>query len=118
MALRRIGKTTGSDSWLRQCAVEEVGKLNDNLLNPRMVKFWGVFPGTEIKDRDDDIDYKVSQNDRIDKIAAKFYGSRLLWWVIAQKNNLDQPSIELYQGRDLVIPSPNFVKQQLAGRFV
>ena len=113
----RIGKRLGPSSWVRQCKAQEVKKLTDDLLHPRRVKFWGPFLPEDLPRRDDDIDYRVRQNDRIDRLAEFFYGDRLLWWVIAQRNNLDQPSIELYEGRMLVIPSPAYVGQTLQGKF-
>lgn len=113
---KRIGLRLGAFSWLRQCDVEEISKLTNNLLTPRKVKFWGVFDNDTIKPRNDDINHLVAQGDRIDRLSQKYYGDQMLWWVIAEKNNLDQPSIELWEGRMLVIPSPVFVGQQLAGR--
>ena len=116
MSKRRLGKKRGAFSWLRQCKIESVNKLTDNLLNPRQVRFWGTFDNAPIPARDDDIDHKVAQGDRVDRLAERYYGNRLLWWVIAQKNNLDQPSVELWEGRMLVIPSPVYVGQQLQGK--
>lgn len=113
----RVGKKLGPSSWVKQCEAQEVRKLTDNLLNPRKVRFWSPFLAEDLAQQDDDIDYRVRQNDRIDRLAEYFYGERLLWWVIAQRNKIDQPSIELYEGRMLVIPSPAFVARTLQSKF-
>lgn len=46
---------------------------------------------------------------RIDLLAYRYYGSTLLWWVIAEANDMKNPLIETVSGNVLRIPSMEFV---------
>jgi hypothetical protein len=50
---------------------------------------------------------------RIDILAKYFYGSEERGWIIAARNNLDLPDVELYVGRRLKIPRRDWVDQKL-----
>lgn len=52
-----------------------------------------------------------SSDDRLDKIAARFWGSdrQSMYWIIAARNHLDLPDVQLYKGRKLKIPSKNWI---------
>lgn len=41
---------------------------------------------------------------RLDKIAFRFYGTAKLWWAIAQVNNLVDPFMDVPTGTQLRIP--------------
>jgi hypothetical protein len=53
--------------------------------------------------------------DRLDKIAARFWGNdRMgLYWVIAARNNLDLPDVQLYKGKRLKIPSRGWIDTKM-----
>lgn len=58
------------------------------------------------KDPSDIIYYVENQyENRIDLIAAIFYGDARYWWVIAQINDIIDPHSEISPGRMLVIPT-------------
>ncbi len=67
-----------------------------------------VFPN-----RADDLSYVVSDGDRLDVLAYRFYGDAVLWWVIAAANEFQLPVSEMFSGRTLRIPSPQYVTQEL-----
>jgi hypothetical protein len=54
-------------------------------------------------------------DERLDKIAGKFWGSDRveLYWVIAARNSLDLPDVQLYKGRKIKIPSSNWIDTYL-----
>jgi hypothetical protein len=56
-----------------------------------------------------------SPNDRLDKIAARFWGSERweLYWVIAARNNMDLPDANLRKGTRLKIPSVRWIDEHL-----
>ena len=62
-----------------------------------------------------DIDYVVQMNDRCDSLAFRFYSDVLLWWVIAARNDIDDPVVALHGGERIVIPDPGYVKEELVG---
>lgn len=78
-----------------------------------LVRFRSMFEmpnwdGVEVEE----ITYIVdSANDRLDKIAARFWGSdrQEMYWIIAARNNLDLPDTQLYKGRKLKIPSRGWI---------
>ena len=65
---------------------------------------------------EDEFTYVVDGPDaRLDKIAAAFWGidRQELYWVIAARNNLDLPDVQLYKGKYLKIPSRNWIDTYL-----
>jgi len=77
-----------------------------------LVRFYGPFQmpnwdGVE----DAEFEHVVEgTSERLEKIAATYYDNRYeLWWVIAARNNMDLPDVNLYQGRRLKIPHPEWV---------
>lgn len=82
-----------------------------------LVRFRGTFimpswDGVE----DNETDYIVDDpNMRLDKLAAVYWGvdRQQLWWVIAARNHLDLPQVQLYKGRRLKIPSKEWVDNTL-----
>ena len=61
---------------------------------------------TVIKETDADIYHEVQMHEenRLDILANKYYGSPIFWWVIAQANDLINPFI-VKQGTILRIPN-------------
>lgn len=53
---------------------------------------------------------------RLDNIAAVFYGEPRYWWVIAQFNNILDPSTEVIPGRALRLPTRDRLQLMLTGR--
>jgi|LakMenEpi03Aug12_release.lakeMendotaPanAssembly.Ray.scaffolds.fasta_scaffold585005_2 hypothetical protein len=50
---------------------------------------------------------------RPDAIAYDVYGNAKYWWIIALFNEIQDPFIEFYKGRELKIPDFNFFKKTL-----
>ncbi len=77
-----------------------------------LVRFFGPFQmpnwdGVE----DSEIAHVVEgTSERLDKLADAYYGGRTeLGWVIAARNEMDLPDVNLYQGRKIKIPHPEWV---------
>lgn len=112
-----IGKRLNRSSWVRNCFVETIHKNSGrDLLNPVGVRYYSTFNPVDLQDKDGDIDYIVKSSDRLDLLAQKFYGASALWWVIAQKNDLDLPIAEMQEGMELIIPDPKYVLTDLVGK--
>jgi hypothetical protein len=84
-----------------------------NLLTIQGVEQWNTVYLPVIQSRSDDISYQVQVADRIDLLAYQFYGDPVLWWVIADRNNMEILPIDLHPGSTIVIPSKDFVLRQL-----
>lgn len=76
-------------------------------------EFWDVVDLPEILAQPDDLSYTVTEVDRIDLLAYRFYQDARLWWVIAVANDLELIPAELNTGDELRIPSRRFVTQVL-----
>ena len=63
--------------------------------------------------RDGDTQYTIKEGDRLDALAKDFYGDQLLWWVIAYRNSLEFPTVQLNPGLILIMPDPIFVKNEI-----
>jgi nucleoid-associated protein YgaU len=57
-----------------------------------------------------DIQYTVGMEDRIDLLAFRFYGDSILWWVIAKANGIRLLPFQLTPGKKIRIPAPRVVK--------
>jgi hypothetical protein len=79
------------------------------------VEFWEVLDLPHIPEQDDDLEYQIQGGlqERIDRLATRFYGEPSLWWVIAARNNMDIVPTDFSEGDIIVIPSPRFVLQEL-----
>lgn len=53
--------------------------------------------------------YEVDNDDWLDTIAFKVYGSPALWWIIAIVNNISNPFEDLETGNILRILKPNYI---------
>lgn len=99
-------------SWTNHCKRETISLIEGSSINKTEYAFFGMFNPPSLPDQNDDIDYIVKQGDRLDSLAYDYYGTHLLWWVIALKNDIDLPS-QMFLGRQIVIPSPRFVRLSL-----
>lgn len=50
--------------------------------------------------------YIIRSNDEMTTIAYKFYGDSKYWWIIADRNDIENPFI-LEEGKTLIIPDLN-----------
>jgi hypothetical protein len=61
-----------------------------------------IYP--KIKPTNDDIYIISTQSDRLDLLAAKYYGDPTYWWIISVANNLNDASLSIESGKQLRIP--------------
>lgn len=61
-----------------------------------------IYP--KIKPTNDDIYIISTQSDRLDLLAAKYYGDSNYWWIISVANNLNDASLAIEVGKQLRIP--------------
>ena len=61
-----------------------------------------IYP--KIKPTNEDIYIIATQSDRLDLLAAKYYGDPTYWWVISVANNLNDASLAIESGKQLRIP--------------
>lgn len=54
---------------------------------------------------DSDIYVATESGDRLDTLAAQYYGDATLWWIIASANNIHDAPFGLKDGTILRIPS-------------
>lgn len=80
------------------------------------VEFWDLWEAPTFAVSVDDLEYQVVENDRIDKIANRFYGDPIYWWVIAVANDMDLLPTDLQIGAVLRIPAPQIVTNLVAKR--
>lgn len=80
------------------------------------VAFWDTIDLPEIPVQEDDIQYTIQSTDRIDRLARRFYGDPVLWWVIALANGMEIVPTELLTSDTLRIPSPRWILQNLFTR--
>ena len=77
------------------------------------VEFWDFPELPDLPVQDDDIAHTVTQLDRSDLLASKYYGDPVLWWVIALANDREIFQTGLNVGEVLRIPSPRYVLQEM-----
>jgi len=87
-----------------------------DFLTDEGVEFWDTLVLPDVRTRPDDIQYVVSNGDRVDLIANRFYQDPGLWWVVAWANNLEIIPTDLKEGDQLRIPSIDFVENELLRR--
>jgi hypothetical protein len=85
---------------------DELGKINSN------VTFFGMMEKPTIPTDGNDLDIVVEDKMTLPRLAHKYYGDVRLWWVIALRNKIDLPEVQLYKGRRIVIPSPKLVRDR------
>ena len=79
------------------------------------VEHWDILDTPTIVEQQDDLKYQVKRGlqERIDKLAVRFYGDSRLWWVIAVANDMEVVPTDLNEGDIITIPSPRYVLQEL-----
>ena len=82
------------------------------------VVFWDIVDLPTIQEQKDDLVYQVKggYGERIDQLAAKFYGDSRLWWVIALANDFELVPVDVNHGDIIIIPAPRYVLQELFQR--
>ncbi len=83
---------------------ETVRVLGRNALRKEGIQVFNATRPTKIEERQDDIIIIASEEDRLDNLAARFYGSPRLWYVIASVNNLNNGSMHITPGTEIRIP--------------
>jgi len=102
--------TAAPFSWMRFSTLKQVDVLSgQDLLTPMTYSWYGLFQEPDLANRTGDIEYTLVDGDRLDKLAQTYYGTMALWWVIAARNNLDLPDIQIYGGVKIIIPDPAYV---------
>lgn len=90
--------------------IRQTSRLNfSRLLVIDDIEHWEMAELPTIAAASDDTLYQVRQEDRIDLIAKRFYGSADLWWVIAVANNLALLPNDLKPFSTIRVPSNNRV---------
>lgn len=80
------------------------------------VEHWELPEYPRIDPARDDQKYIVDRNDRIDRLADRFYGSSALWWVIAIANGMELLPNDLSAQATIIIPSQRRVFTQILRR--
>lgn len=75
------------------------GKLDDQ--NGPKLGWWSR---EKVKVSDEDILYTVQPSETLLSIAYLAYEDVSLWWKIAMRNNIIDPTTEIYAGRAIYIP--------------
>lgn len=75
--------------------------------------FWDLPEIPAFEPRDDDTVYQWDELDTIENVAFRFYQDTSLWWVIAKRNDLSDPTFALKKGDQIVIPSLRFLADVL-----
>ena len=99
------------NSWMNFLTKEESLEVGE-----RAYSFYSIPDLPDIEPRDGDKDHTVSYGDTVDRLSVRYYGDQAWWWVIARRNNLSWPEVELAQRQSIVIPDPNFVKSRMIRR--
>ena len=83
----------------RKCLILKDLETGDTLLSTRCIP--------TITETPQDTVHTVKYNEvcRLDLLAYNYYNNALLWWVIAEANNIVDPFIEIKEGTQLRIPS-------------
>lgn len=84
------------------------------------VEFWEVAYLPEIPEQDDDIRYQIQGGlqERLDRLATRYYGDPNLWWVIAVRNDMEIIPTDFSEGDIIIVPSPRYVRQELFNQVV
>lgn len=63
---------------------------------------------------DNEYEYEVDSSwVSLDQLAKSIYGDHVLMWVIAARNHLDLPDVQVYMGKKLKIPNKDWVEDTL-----
>ena len=69
------------------------------------IEFFDIVDLPAYTSSQDDIKHVVSDGDRMDLLAFKYYQDSALHWALTWANDMDLASSELYSGQVLAIPS-------------
>jgi len=58
---------------------------------------------------------EVQEGETLAHIADRFYGKPDLWWVLADFNNILDPTQKLDSGRTIIVPPRDFVLAEIVG---
>jgi len=85
----------------RKCPIYADKETNDYVIGMRDI--------IDIPKTPSDTIHTVTSSEvcRLDLIAYKYYNNALLWWVIAQANNIKDPFNDVVLGMQLRIPNMN-----------
>lgn len=92
-------KSKNSSDRYKECPVLEDIETGDVLLATR--------EQVEIPNHPNDIYHRIKSHEvtRLDILAHEYYKNPLLWWIIAQANDIYDPFISLEPGTILRIPA-------------
>lgn len=90
---------TSREDRYRSCKILKDKETDENLLSTRDL------PTIKTSSSDRYHEVKSFEEGRLDIIANRYYNNALLWWVIAEANDIFDPITEVTAGRDLRIPS-------------
>ena len=79
--------------------------IHSKLFQIEETVFWDQTRPPEIGARDDDIEYYIKSDDRMDTLAFTKLGSSQLWWVIMRRNDLMLFPNDFVQGLKIFIPT-------------
>ena len=113
--MARIGLASGRSSWLRHCEVTVADVPRSPISEPAKTSWFGMFVGDEIEENSDDFEYTVDYGERLPALAERFYGDPLAWWVLAKRNDIWLPDVQVYPGLVLIVPDPKYVKDRYLG---
>lgn len=77
------------------------------------IEQWDLLILPPVPIQQDDQYYKIVDGDKLPVLANRFYGSPVLWWVIALANDIQLSIVDIYPGLVVRIPSARFVEQLL-----
>ena len=77
------------------------------------VEYWELDLLPKIPLQPDDLYVRVTDQDRIDQLAVKYYSDPNLWWVIATANDMELLPTQLVPDEVIRIPSPSYVRNQM-----
>lgn len=80
------------------------------------VEHWELPEYPAIKPSKDDKRYVVDRNDRIDRLADRFYGTSDLWWILALANEMELLPNDLNTRETIIVPSQRRVFTQILRR--
>ena len=80
------------------------------------IEFWDIMDIRDYISQPDDIIHTVTDGDRIDQLAHKYYQDYTLAWVIKWANNIEKIPQELVIGSNIIIPSANYIKTKVLNR--
>jgi hypothetical protein len=72
--------------------------------------FWDLLDLPTFVPRPGDLKYSVTDNDRIDRLAFRFYGDANFAWVIAWANGMEILPTDLKVNSTITIPDPNYTQ--------